>query len=145
MKREDYRATLVVAIGYLAAMLTGFLRQVEIARFLGATRAADIYLVAFAIPEFVFIALPIILSPAFLPIFSRLHQENGEAIAWRFAKQVLQILGFSLITLTILIALVAPVFINLISPGFSKTEYERVLWYPFHGYRYADCHHTSGL
>jgi putative peptidoglycan lipid II flippase len=132
MQREDYRATLVVVLGFLAATLTGFLRQVAIAHLLGTSRVADIYLVAFAVPEFVFIALPIILSPAFLPIFSRLRQEEGEAIAWQFARRVLQILGLALIGLTILSALFAPVFLTWISPGFSSLEQEQTLavFYP---------------
>jgi putative peptidoglycan lipid II flippase len=132
MQREDYRATLVVVLGLLAATLTGFLRQVSIARLLGASRVADIYLVAFAVPEFVFIALPIILSPAFLPIYSRLRQEEGDAQAWRFAQRVLQILGLSLIVLTFLVALVAPVFLTWISPGFTSAERKQtlVVFYP---------------
>lgn len=132
MQRENYRATLVVVIGFILASLTGFLRQVAIARLLGVSRVADIYLVAFAIPEFVFIALPIILSPAFLPIFSRLRQEEGEAKAWQFAQRILQILGLSLVVLTILVALLAPVFLSWISPGFTSVEQKQALavFYP---------------
>lgn len=132
MQREDYRATLVVGLGFLTATLTGFLRQIAIARLLGASRLADIYLVAFAVPEFFFIALPIILSPAFLPIFSKLRQEEGEENAWQFAKRVLIIVGLSLIVLTILAALVIPVFITWISPGFTYTERDQALamFYP---------------
>jgi putative peptidoglycan lipid II flippase len=132
MQREDYRATLVVVLGFLTAALTGFLRQVAIARLLGASRGADIYLIAFAVPEFFFIALPIIISPAFLPIFSRLRQEEGEAKAWQFAQHVLKIIGLSLIVLTILAALLIPVFLSWISPGFTSAEREQALalFYP---------------
>jgi putative peptidoglycan lipid II flippase len=127
MQREDYRATLVVGLGFLAATLTGFFRQIALARLLGVSRQADIYLVAFAVPEFFFIALPIILSPAFLPIFSKLRQAEGDAQAWQFAKTVLKILLLSLIALTFLAALLIPILLTLISPGFTSAEREQAL------------------
>jgi putative peptidoglycan lipid II flippase len=132
MQREDYRATLVVVLGFLTATLTGFLRQIAIARMLGASRVADIYLVAFAVPEFFFIALPIIISPAFLPIFSKLRQEGGDAKAWQFAQRIIKILGLSLIVLTILVAVLIPVLLTWISPGFTSAEREQALalFYP---------------
>jgi len=86
MQRDDYRATLVVMLGLAASSLTGFLRQMAIASQLGAGRAADVYLVAFAVPEFIFLALPIILAPAFVPLFAKHRQQVGEASAWRFNK-----------------------------------------------------------
>ena len=132
MQRDDYRATAVVGLGFLAATLTGFLRQVAIARMLGANREADIYLVAFAVPEFFFIALPIIITPAFLPIFSKLRQEEGETKAWQFAQKVLKIIGVSLLVITILTALIIPIFLTWISPGFTSVEREQTvaLFYP---------------
>jgi hypothetical protein len=84
VQRDDYRATLIVMFGLAAANLTGFLRQAAIAHQLGAGRAADIYLVAFAVPEFIFVALPIVLSPAFIPLFADCRLQAGEASAWRF-------------------------------------------------------------
>ncbi|PWB54480.1 MAG: hypothetical protein C3F13_06925 [Anaerolineales bacterium] len=132
MQRDNYRASLFVGLGFLAATLTGFMRQVFIARFLGASRVADIYLVAFAVPEFFFIALPIIISPAFLPIFTKIRQEEGEAKAWLFAKRVFLILGVALFLLTILAALLTPFFLKWLSPGFSAAEQEQAisLFYP---------------
>lgn len=127
MQREDYRATLVVALGFLAASLTGFLRQVAIARQLGASRVADIYLVAFALPEFVIIALPIILTSAFIPVFSRVRQAEGEAHAWRFALRVARILGFFLLALTAVAAIGAPDYLVWLSPGFTPAERQESL------------------
>ena len=127
MQREDYRATLVVASGFLAASLTGFLRQVAIARQLGASREADIYLVAFALPEFVIIALPIILTPAFIPIFSKVRQLEAEGPAWQFALRVAQVLGLFLLAFTAAAAIGAPFYLAWMSPGFTIAEREKTL------------------
>lgn len=127
MQRDDYRATLIVALGFLTASLTGFLRQVALARQLGASRVADIYLVAFALPEFVFIALPIIMTPAFIPIFSKVRQLEGESPAWHFALRVARILGLFLLALTAIAAFGAPYYLRWMSPGFATTERQETL------------------
>ena len=92
MQRDDYRATLLIIIGLATANLTGLVRQAALAHQLGAGHAADIYLIAFALPEFAFLALPIVLLPAFLPLFARRRIERGEADAWRFGLRVAALL-----------------------------------------------------
>jgi putative peptidoglycan lipid II flippase len=108
--------------GYAAATLTGFLRQAVLAHQLGAGRAADIYLVAFALPEFVFIALPVVLSPAFLPIFAGLRRRNGEKIAWSFWRRAAIALFAFLVGLSIFAAIGARYYLTWLSPGFEAQE-----------------------
>ncbi len=122
MQRDDYRATLIVMSGLAVASLTGFLRQAAIAHQLGAGRAADVYLVAFAVPEFVFIALPIILSPAFIPLFADCRLRDGETDAWRFGLRVTGALLAVLLLLTALAGLGAPLYLRWLTPGFDPHE-----------------------
>lgn len=122
MQRDDYRATLIVMSGLAVASLTGFLRQAAIAHQLGAGRAADVYLVAFAVPEFAFIALPIILSPAFIPLFANCRLRDGEADAWRFGLRVTGALLAVLLLLTALAGLGAPLYLRWLTPGFDPHE-----------------------
>jgi len=109
------------------ATLTGFARQAVIARALGASRVADSYLVAFALPEFVIIALPIILTPAFIPLFARIRQFNGETYAWHFALRIAQALGLFLLVLTVIAAFAAPYYLTWMSPGFTHIERDKTL------------------
>jgi putative peptidoglycan lipid II flippase len=122
MPRDNFRATLVLMAGFAAATLTGFLRQAVLADQFGASRAMDTFLVAFAVPEFVFIALPIVLSPAFLPIFAGLRQKEGEAAAWHFGMRTGAMLLGVLVLLTALAMLAAPLYIRWLSPGFTPQE-----------------------
>jgi len=122
MQKADYRHTLILSIGLIAASLTGFLRQAAIAHELGAGRTTDVYLVAFAVPEFIFIALPIVLSPAFIPLFAERRQRVGERGAWQFGVQVA---GGLLLLLTLLAAvgcLAAPLYLRWLAPGFTPSE-----------------------
>jgi len=124
---DDYRATAVVMFGLVAANLTGFLRQAAIAQQLGAGRATDVYLVAFAVPEFVVVALPIVLSPAFIPLFGDCRLQYGETSAWRFGLRVAGTLLAVLLLLTALAALAAPLYVGWLAPGFGPHERAQVV------------------
>ncbi len=122
MKKVDYRHTLTISIGLIAASLTGFLRQAAIAHELGAGRTTDIYLAAFAAPELIFIALPIVLSPAFIPLFAERRQRMGEASAWRFGIGVAEALFLLLTLVAVLGYLAAPLYLRWLTPGFTPAE-----------------------
>jgi putative peptidoglycan lipid II flippase len=121
MQRDDYRNTLIVMAGLAAATVSGFLREAVLAHQLGASRQTDVYLVAFAVPEFVFVALPIILSPAFLPLFVR-SQRAGESGARRFGLQATAALALSLLAFTAAANWGAPLYLAALAPGFDLGE-----------------------
>ena len=122
MNKSDLRDTAVVMVSLLLATLTGFLRQSVIAYTLGVGRATDTYLVAFAVPEFVFIALPIILSPVLMPLFSQVRRQAGERSAWAWGYRLSAWVVLILIGLVLCTALAAPIFLRWLSPGFTESE-----------------------
>jgi putative peptidoglycan lipid II flippase len=104
------------------ATVTGFAREAALAHQFGASRATDIYLIAFAVPELVLIALPIVLSPAFLPLFADLRLRVGERGAWRFGLRVAGALLALLLGITALVALSVPLYLRWLAPGFEPAE-----------------------
>src|SRR5512140_1150553 len=110
MYRDDRRAIIVVIVGFAVSTLTGFLRQIVVAQQLGVGSDADIYLVAFAIPEFVFIALPIVLYPAFIPLYTDWRLRFGSTTARKLSWQTAIGLLLFLFALSLIIALGAPIF-----------------------------------
>lgn len=127
MRRSDYQSTVMIMISLALVTLTGYVRQAVIAYSLGADRVADIYLVAFAIPEFMIIALPIVFSPVIIPFFLQIRQQQGPAQAWRWGERVSTWMMASLVAVTIVGGLAAPVFIGWLSPGFNPAEREQAL------------------
>ena len=122
MQRDDYRATLIVMFGLGAANLTGFVRQSVIAHKLGSGHVADVFLVAFSLPEFTFVALPIVLSPVLIPLFADCRLRAGEAGAWRFGLSVAGALLAMLLLFAALASLGAPLYFRWLAPGFSLQE-----------------------
>lgn len=122
MDSKNLRATVIVMLSLGLAMATGFLRQSALAATLGAGRVADIFLVAYAFPEFIYVALPVILAPVVIPLFMQARRQAGDASAWQVARRLgIQIL-IVLLVMAILAALMAPIVIRLLSPGFDVTE-----------------------
>lgn len=122
MRREDLQATLIVGAGLAAAGLTGYAREAGLAYQLGVGPATDAYLVAFTLPEFVFTALPIVLVPAFLPLFSDARVRCGEAEAWRFGARVAWGLLGLLVALSLAVGCGAPYLVGWLAPGFGAAQ-----------------------
>ena len=122
MQREDYRATLIVMSGLTAASLTAYVRQAAIAHELGVARAADTFLVAFAVPEFVLIALPIVLGSSLIPLLAEKRQREGEQSAWHLGLSSAGGLLAALLVLTAAASFGAPLYLRALAPGFSPQE-----------------------
>jgi putative peptidoglycan lipid II flippase len=127
MHKEDYYAVIILMVGLLAATLSGFLREATLAHQLGTGREADIYLIAYSIPEFVIIALAIILPPAFIPLFTDYRRRFGEVEAWQFALQVFGSACAVLILLAIVGIAAAPLYLKWLAPGFNLIEYAQTI------------------
>jgi putative peptidoglycan lipid II flippase len=123
MHKEDYSATMILMVGLLAATLSGFFRQASLAHHLGTGSEADIYLIAYSIPEFVIIALGIILPAAFIPLFADYRLRFGEVVAWHFGLRIAGSLGILLLVVTLLAILTAPLYLPWLAPGFEPLEY----------------------
>ncbi len=122
MRHEEKRATLIVMVGLGATVATGYLREAALAYQLGVGRSADIFLIAFAVPEFVITALPIILSATFIPLFAAIRQRAGEGHAWRFGYQAAGGLLLLLLGIVVVAAWGAPLYISWLAPGFGPWE-----------------------
>lgn len=114
--------TLVVAGATLISRGLGFLRDVIIAHILGAAMAADAFFVAFRVPN---VLRRLFgegsLTMAFIPAYSRVREEQGEAAAHAMARSAMVWLGLILGGLTLAVEFLAGPLTFLIAPGFHHT------------------------
>ena len=94
---------------------------------MGTGREADIYLIAYSVPEFVIIALAIIIPPAFIPLFAEYRQRYSDREAWQFGLQVFGSICVVLIAGTIIAVITAPLYLNWLAPGFTVIEYSQTV------------------
>jgi putative peptidoglycan lipid II flippase len=105
----------------LASRLLGFVRETMIAASLGAGPVADAFYAAFRFPNlFRRLFAEGAFNSAFIPLFARTLEGEGEDAARRFAEDVLASLLLVLATLTAVVMIATPLIVSLIAPGFTS-------------------------
>ncbi len=114
------RGTAIVSLLTLLSRVLGFVRDLLVARLLGASLFADAFFVAFRIPNLLrsFVAEGALTS-AFVPTFSASLRSGKEEAAETF-KRVSGFLLVITIPMSLLGVIYAPEVIRLIAPGFAS-------------------------
>ncbi len=114
------RSFLTVSTGTMASRLLGFIRDAAIASLLGAGPVADAFLAAF---QLVNVARRLLteggLNAALVPAWLRVRDTGGTEAAAAFAGRVLGTITAGLIVATALLALLMPLVMTVLAPGFS--------------------------
>ncbi|WP_299618186.1 murein biosynthesis integral membrane protein MurJ [Pelagibius sp.] len=99
----------------------GFIRDILIANVVGASPVADAFFAAFRLPNlFRRLFAEGAFNAAFVPLFARRLEQEGEAAARRFAEEALSVLVTGLLILSAAAMAGMPWFIYVIGSGFSQ-------------------------
>ena len=103
----------------IISRLLGYLRDILIAIFLGTSLLADVFFVAFRIPNtFRRLFSEGTFNAAFVPSYSsELTKKNNSSN--KFANETFNLLFLSLLILVLLVQLFMPLFVSMIAPGFT--------------------------
>lgn len=103
----------------MASRVLGFVRDILIARVLGAGLEADAFFLAFRFPNlFRRLFAEGAFNAAFVPLYARTLSERGPLLAQRFAEETLALMVSVLLALTLLADLTMPWLMAVIAPGF---------------------------
>ena len=106
----------------IISRVLGYLRDFFIAIFLGTGFLADVFFVAFRIPNtFRRLLSEGTFNAAFVPSYAS-ELVKGKKQSNKFANQVLNILLISLLVIVLIVQLFMPTFVSLIAPGFSDDK-----------------------
>ncbi len=107
----------------LISRITGFVRDVLIANFLGASFVADAFFVALKLPNLFrrFFAEGAF-NAAFVPIFSGKLESKSKENAVKFADNSISFLFWFLLLFVLLFEIFMPVIIWCFAPGFAEVE-----------------------
>ena len=113
------RSSALVGSMTMLSRVLGLLRDVVIAAFVGASANADAFFVAFKIPNFLRrLFAEGAFSQAFVPVLADYKEEGSVAAVQGLVNRVAGILGGTLLLLTTLTVLAAPLVTALFAPGF---------------------------
>lgn len=114
------RAFFSVGAWTLLSRITGFLRDILLARYLGAGQLMDAFAVAFRLPNhFRAIFAEGAFSTAFIPAFTRIRAQAGETAAALFQGRILSLVLLTQLLLLGLVLAFTPGFVGLLAPGFA--------------------------
>ena len=115
---RTFFSALVISFCVFLSRITGLLRDIIFASFLGTGIIAEAFYVAFRLPNtFRRIFAEGAFTNAFVPFFSSKVKEN-RFIANNFSAKILVILFSFLVVLTFLVEMFMPSIIKVVSPGF---------------------------
>lgn len=107
----------------LVSRLTGFIRDVMIAATLGAGPLADVFVVAFRLPNlFRRLFAEGAFASAFIPIFAKRLEGEGQNAARAMAADVMAVLLFALLAVTALAQLFMPWLVYALASGFDPAS-----------------------
>lgn len=105
----------------LVSRITGFLRDMVLANFLGAGAMADAFVVAFKLPNlFRSLFAEGAFTSAFVPLFSQKLVADGKKKSIFFAAQAIAVLTLIVGLIVILFELLMPYVVTVLAPGFHS-------------------------
>lgn len=121
--------TLLLMICTLLSKLLGFVRELTISYFYGASPISDAYFIAMGMPGIILEFLAVGLITAYIPMVSRLDKDDsGENIS-HYTNNLLNIIFVFTVIIFILAEMFAPFLVKLFAAGFKGEVYRITLKY----------------
>ena len=113
------RSSALVGSMTMTSRVLGLLRDIVIAAFVGASANADAFFVAFKIPNFLRrLFAEGAFSQAFVPVLADYKQDGSSAAVKALVDRVAGVLGGTLLLITTVTILAAPLVTAIFAPGF---------------------------
>lgn len=115
------KAMATIASFTMLSRIAGMTRDMLTASLLGAGPMADAFFVALKLPNlFRRVAAEGAFSVAFVPLYSKTLEQEGEGEAGRFSGEVLSVMGLCLSIFSAIVMIGMPWIIHVIAPGFAE-------------------------
>jgi len=119
------RSSALVGLMTMLSRVLGLVRDVVLARFIGAEAGADAFFVAFKIPNFLRrLFAEGAFAQAFVPVLSEYREAGSFAAVKGLVDRVAGCLGLVLLLVTLLSVMAAPLLAALFAPGFVGDAYK---------------------
>lgn len=122
------QAALLLTIISILSKPLGLLREIVIADFFGASKVTDAFFVSQILPNVFGTIIAGALISAFIPVFIRVRETEGEGEAWSLTSKVFSLLTLVLILICLLIYFFAGPVTRVMAPGFGPSEQKLASW-----------------
>lgn len=108
----------------VVGMLLGFVREQVIAARFGTSMLTDSYIMAFTLPNLIYVIVGGALATAFIPVFTDISVHRSREEAARMSSTIINITLLAMIALAIPCIVLAPYLVSIIAPGFAGEKRE---------------------
>lgn len=127
--RTTAQTAVLMAMLTLVSKLFGFIREMVMANFFGASFITDAYAMSFTILTVLFGGVITAVSTAYIPIYSRINENKGKKAGDEFTSRILNILLLFTIVLSVLGIIFSDQLIAVLASGFSGETAELASFY----------------
>lgn len=99
----------------------GFIREIALTYFYGASAISDVYLIAQTIPLTIFALIGSGLSTMFIPIYNKARKEEGEDIAHDFMSNLINVIMIVTTVVVILMLIFTRELVMMFASGFTES------------------------
>lgn len=120
-------ASLIWSVSLLVSRIIGLLREALIGRILGTSGQADVYFVAFTLPDFInYLLAGGALSIILIPILASYLEQGDRDAAGRTVSNILNVMAVTVVAVLALAWLAVPWLAPVLAPGFSPDQMVRL-------------------
>jgi putative peptidoglycan lipid II flippase len=120
-RRRITRSASLFSSATLLSRILGFIRDMVIARFFGATGLSDSFFVAFRIPNLLReLFAEGSMSSAFIPVLTETRIKRGEEEAYKLARITVTFIIIAVGAISLTGIIFAPYIVKVIAPGFTE-------------------------
>jgi len=122
MSEKLFKSTAIVSMMTFLSRILGFVRDIVIARMFGAGVGADVFFVAFKIPNFLRrLFAEGAFSQAFIPVLAE-YRQRGDKDLKELIANTSGTLALLLFVITIIGVVLAPILVMIFAPGFIENK-----------------------
>lgn len=123
------RAISGVVLFTFIAKVMGFIREILLSYYYGATGISDAYLISQTIPGTIFQLVGTGLTTCFIPIYYKILKERDNAHANRFTNQIMTIVFIFSTVVIVLVWLETPLVVRMFASGFTGKTFFYAVWF----------------
>lgn len=119
LKRTAAQTAILMAMLTLISKFFGFIREMVMANFFGTTYVTDAYVMAFAIPGIIFGGVFGAVATGYMPLFSKVAENDGEKAGNWFTSEVINLLMIVSLFAAIIGIVFSDQIVGVFAGGFS--------------------------
>lgn len=113
------KATIIVMIITVISKIVGFGREIALSYVYGASSITDAYLISHTIPLTIFSFISAGIGTGYIPLYSRIRKENGQASANQFTSNLCNVLLVICTIIVVVVLLFTEPIVKVFASGFS--------------------------